>query len=153
MREAAAMALQLIGERDIAAFRDIVAAWMPDPSFLTMRAIVAGLAHPPMLADPDVALFSVDTARPIVAALSRADAKARGSESFKVLRQGLGYALSVFAAHSPGDGFALLRRSAAVRDPDVAWVIRENLKKKRIAEAFPRECEQVAAILEETNPR
>ncbi len=153
MREAAAMALQLIGEKDAAALRDIVTAWLPDASPLTMRAIVAGLAHPPLLADPDFARFSVDTARPIMATLSRADAEARGSESFRILRQGLGYALSVFVAHAPGEGFALLRKFAALRDPDVAWVIRENLKKKRISEAFPEECGQVALILAEAGAR
>jgi hypothetical protein len=151
MREAAAQALQLIGERDPAALREIVAAWLPGASFLTMRAIAAGLAHPPLLKDPDFARFCLDTARTLVAALSRADAQTRRDESFKILRQGLGYAISVFVADSPGDGFALLRKSAAVRDPDVAWVMRENLKKKRISDAFPKECAQVTAILEEAN--
>ena len=153
MREAAAMGLQLVGERDPALLREIVADWLPGASFLTMRAIAAGLAHPPLLKDPDFALFALATARPLLAALSRSGAKERTEESFKILRQGLGYALSVFVAANPGEGFPLMRRIAAVRDPDTAWVIRENLKKKRISEPFPKECGQVALILEEANAR
>ena len=53
----------------------------------------------------------------------------------------------------PADGFALLRKTAAVRDSDMAWIIRENLKKKRLSDAFPKEVQQVSQILEESNAR
>jgi hypothetical protein len=39
----------------------------------------------------------------------------------------------VLAAAEPEAGFALLERWADGGDPDVAWVLRENLKKKRLA--------------------
>jgi hypothetical protein len=79
------------------------------------------------------------------------DAKSRKQESFKVLRQGMGYALSVFVSKRPGEGFTLMRKSAAVRDADIAWIVRENLKKKRLTEHFAKDVEQVALILEEAN--
>ena len=152
-REAVAQGLQLIGERDLPALRQIVADWLPESSLLEKRAIAAALAHPPILDDPEFALFSLEVSRTLLAAVSRLDAKSRKDEAFKILRQGLGYALSVFVAASPAEGFALLRKTAAVRDADMAWVIRENLKKKRLAAAFPREVSQVTMILEESNPR
>jgi hypothetical protein len=77
--------------------------------------------------------------------------KTRKDEAFKILRQGMGYALSVFVQHSPAEGFALMRKSAAIRDPDIAWIIKENLKKKRLSEKFAKDVEQVAMILEEVN--
>ncbi len=58
----------------------------------------------------------------------------------------------MFAAASPVEGFTVMRTAAAVRDPDIAWIIRENLRKKRLSEAFPKEARQVAMILEEANP-
>jgi hypothetical protein len=79
------------------------------------------------------------------------DANSRKQEPFKVLRQGMGYALSVFVARRPGEGFLLMRKSAAVRDADIAWIVRENLKKKRLTGPFPKDVEQVAMILEEAN--
>ncbi len=153
VREGAAMGLQLVGEEDREALRAIVTDWLPSASALEMRAIAAALAHPPLLSDEDFARFCLETARSILAAVSRMDARARKEDSFRVLRQGMGYALSVFVAHCPGEGFALMRKSAAVRDSDVAWIIRENLKKKRISDKFPKDVAQVALILDESNPR
>jgi hypothetical protein len=151
VREACAMALQKIGEQDAEALKEIVADWMPRASFLEMRAIAAGLAHPPILS-VEMAGFSLEAARRILSTVSRAEQKARRQESFKVLRQGMGYALSVFVSKSPVEGFTVMRKSAAVRDADVAWIIRENLKKKRLSRDFPMEVKQVAMILEEANP-
>jgi len=151
VREACAMALQQIGEQDPQALRAIVTEWMDGASFLEMRAVAAGLAHPPIL-DKEMTAFSLETSRRILSALSRADPGARRQESFKVLRQGMGYALSVFVAHGPVEGFTVMRKIAAVRDHDLAWIIRENLKKKRLSEEFSKEARQVALILEEANP-
>ncbi len=150
VREASAMALQQIGEQDAEALRAIVTEWMPEASLLELRAIAAGLAHPPIL-DGEMAGFSLEVSRRILAAVSRADKKARRDESFRVLRQGMGYALSVFVSKSPVEGFTVMRKSAAVRDADIAWIIRENLKKKRLSDSFPKEVQQVAVILEEAN--
>jgi hypothetical protein len=152
MREACAMSLQLIGEKDSDALKEVIAAWLPGASYLTLRAIAAALAHPPILKDTAFAQYTMETARTLVAALSRAEAKARGSESFKTFRQGLGYALSVFVAALPGEGFALLRKTAALRDPDVAWVVKENLKKKRISDEWPKECADVMSTLTASQP-
>jgi hypothetical protein len=37
----------------------------------------------------------------------------------------------------PGEGFARLERWAASDDPDVRWLVRENLRKSRLAMADP----------------
>lgn len=142
-REAVAMALQAIGEDDPAALREIVDRWMPAAGWLERRAIAAGLAHTPLLRDGPFALYALSIADQMVESISRAPRADRSREDFRVLRQGLGYALSVFAAALPEAGFPLLGKWAASGDPDVRWVIRENLKKKRLAEASP---EQAAAL-------
>jgi hypothetical protein len=153
VREAVAIALQLIGEGDPSALRDIVTDWLPGSSPLEMRAIAAGLAHPPLLAEEEFCAFCLETARTILGAVSRAEPRARKDDSFRVLRQGMGYALSVFVEKSPGTGFALMRKFAAVRDADIAWIIRENLKKKRLMGKFAAEGRQVEVILDEANAR
>ncbi len=153
VREASAMALQLIGEQDLAALKSIVTDWIPEASALEMRAIAAGLAHPPILSDGEFAAFCLETARGILTSISRMDAGARKDNSFRVLRQGMGYAVSVFVARSPVEGFTLLRKTAAVRDADLAWIVRENLKKKRLSDSFANDVRQVAIVLEESNAR
>ncbi len=65
----------------------------------------------------------------------------------------MGYAVSVFVARSPVEGFTLLRKTAAVRDADLAWIVRENLKKKRLSDSYAEDVQQVALILEEANAR
>ena len=150
-REAVAQGLQLIGEKDLPALKEIITDWLPGSSLLEKRAIAAALAHPPILKDAEFALFSLDVSRTLLASVTRLDAKSRKDEAFKILRQGLGYALSVFVQFCPAEGFALMRKSAAVRDSDMAWIIRENLKKKRLSDKHPEEVRQVAMILEEAN--
>ncbi len=146
-REAAAMALQLIGEKDPVALRQIVEQWLPDASLLEKRAIVAGLAHPPLLGDPPFAQFCLDVSAGIMKTLPGTSADLRRSEELRVLRQGLGYALSVFVENAPENGFALLRQFAATADPDVRWIVRENLKKKRLSGKYPDEVNRVVSLL------
>ena len=146
-RESAAMALQLIGEKDLDALQEIVEQWLPEASLLERRAIIAGLAHPPILGDAPFALFSLDVSRTIVRDLSRQGAESRRGEDFRVLRQGLGYALSVFAEKSPEEGFALLREMASKGDPDLTWIVRENLKKKRLTGKYAAQVEAVGSLL------
>ena len=152
VREASAMGLQLIGEADTSLLRELVSGWLPESSLLEKRAIAAGLAHPPLLKDEQFALFALETARTLAAAVTRLDPKGRQDEGFKILRQGLGYSLSVFVHHCPVEGFTLMRKLAAVQDRDMAWIIRENLKKKRLSDSFPAEVEQVTLIMSEVNP-
>jgi len=148
-REAAAMALQAIGEDDPGVLRDIVAKWMPSADILQKRAIVAGLAHAPLLGDSAFTLFCLSTADEILATLARAGTAARGREDFRVLRQGLGYVLSVFVDKLPEAGFPLLAKWATADDVDVRWVLRENLKKKRLTDHHPSEAAEISRVLSE----
>lgn len=52
---------------------------------------------------------------------------------------------SVAVAAAPVDGFARLERLAAVDDPDARWIVRENLKKARLARADSARTEQLRA--------
>ena len=56
----------------------------------------------------------------------------RKSDAFKTLRQGLGYCWSVAVAALPDTGKPLMERWLASSDPDVRWIMRENLKKNRL---------------------
>jgi hypothetical protein len=148
-REAVAMALQDIGEHNPSELKEIVERWMPVAGWLEKRAITAGLAHTPLLRESAFALFSLSVADQLVDSVARASRADRSREDFRVLRQGLGYSLSVFAAALPEAGFPLLRKWAASQDPDVRWIIRENLKKKRLAEASPGEAAALARAFSE----
>ena len=72
-------------------------------------------------------------------------AQARRASSVRVLRQALGFTVSVIVA-ATGD-FALLEEMAASGDPDLVWVVRENLGKDRLRR-WPARLDHVQALLD-----
>ena len=53
-------------------------------------------------------------------------------ESFKVLRQGMGYCWSVAVAALPDDGKPMIEKWLNSEDKDIRWMMKENLKKNRL---------------------
>jgi hypothetical protein len=97
---------------------------------LEQRAAAAAACEPRLLGEPRHARRVLRMLDRITGSLARAED--RWSEEFRALRQGLGYCWSVVIAALPEAGKPLLERWAESRDPDVRWVVRENLKKVRL---------------------
>lgn len=110
---------------------------------LEMRAAAAAVAEPDLLVNRERARGALGLHAEILAKVATAPAEARRTADFKSLRQGLGYTLSVVVAALPETGFALMRAWTGSPDADVRWILRENLKKNRLAKAYPAE---VAAV-------
>lgn len=149
VREGVAMGLQRLGDADGAPLRRIVRGWAAADSLYTRRAAIAAICEPRLLVDQDSALTAFDVLDQVTEALAGVPAAGRrGDDPFRVLRQSLGYCWSVAVAARPDPGFPRLERWAKVPDRDVRWVIRENLKKTRLAAADPVRFEQLSAIAE-----
>jgi len=56
----------------------------------------------------------------------------RRKNEFKVLRKGLGYCWSVAVAAYPEAGKKMMERWFVSDDEDVLWMMKENLRKKRL---------------------
>lgn len=132
IREGVAIALQKYGAVDIHGLLAEMHAWAGG-SFLEQRAVVAALCEPALLGDPGVAREVLGILDVITAALSQASE--RKSDGFRVLRQALAYGWSVAAAAEMQAGKAALEGWFSSPDPDVRWLMRENLKKKRLERA------------------
>ena len=145
LREGAAQGIQRALPADPTGALATLGKWAASGSWLLCRAAAAGLADPPLLQDPRVASAALRLHETILARVT--GASDRKTPDFRVLRQGLGYSLSVVVAATPEPGFALLRRLAAVADPDLAWVLRSNLAKGRLTRTHARETEAVLARL------
>jgi hypothetical protein len=132
IREAVAMALQAIGEADLERLLSVCEHWSRG-SWLEMRAAAAGIAEPGVLvhATEEQASRALDILDRITTAL--ASARDRKDENFRVLRKGLGYCWSVLVAAFPTPGKARMEKWLINADPDVRWVMKENLKKTRLA--------------------
>lgn len=131
-REAVAMALQIYGRADMPALVHAMQGWATG-SPLEQRAAAAALCEPDLLTDPAVCAEVLAVLDEITRAVTAANGETRRSEGFKALRKGLGYCWSVALAASPEEGKRRMEGWLASADPDVGWIMKENLKKQRLA--------------------
>jgi hypothetical protein len=130
MREGVAMALQRVGDADMALLLEEMDVWS-DGNPLEKRAAVAALCEPRLLHDPVQVAHVLRILDKVTASISGiAD---RRSDEFKALRKGLGYCWSVAVAAFPEEGKKAMERWFSSDDPDVIWIMRENLRKDRLA--------------------
>lgn len=114
--------------------------------YLQQRAAIAALAEPPILTTPELIAAALDIQRLVLERVRNVPLIERKQEDFRTLRRTLAYTLSVATAASPDKGFALMRECASWNDSDIAWILRENLKKKRLAR-FSYDTQLVARLL------
>jgi HEAT repeat protein len=141
VREGVAMALQRVGDCDVSRLLRTALEWADDRPYV-QRAAVAGVAEPRLLKKREAAAQAIAIVDRVTANL--AAAHERRSDEARTLRQALAYCWSVVVAADPEDGKPLLEHWAASPDPDVRWLVRENLKKARLARLDP---EWVAGLL------
>lgn len=122
-----------------------VIEWASDPDPLVVRAAAAAVAEPALLREASAAVEAVAVQAAAATILRGVPAERRRDQDVRVLRKALGYTLSVVAVAAPDAGFRLLEELAAQPDPDLAWIVRENLRKKRL-QAFPDRLERVEAV-------
>ena len=128
------MALQRWGDADIEALLRAMAEWSHGSPW-EQRAAAAALCEPRLLVKPAHAAATLHILDAITASLRHN--QERKSESFRVLRQGLGYCWSVAVAASPQEGKPLMEKWLTNSDSDIRWIMRENLRKNRLAKMDP----------------
>lgn len=131
VREAAAIAVQRIGDVDPELLRTLVAGWVSDSHPMVVRAGIAAICEPRLLHDPLTAAAALRACQSATDHLAAIPAPLRRAEPTRVLRQGLAYCWSVAVAASPEAG---LPQFFAINtdDPDLAWVVKQNLTKQRM---------------------
>jgi hypothetical protein len=130
VREAVAMALQKLGDASMDRLLRAARDWSTG-TLLERRAVAAGMCEPRLLRRPS-------HARRVIAVLNRLTSdlppvSERRGDEFRTLRQCLGYAWSTAVAALPEAGTLALEKWLEDSDPDVRWIMCENLKKKRLA--------------------
>ncbi|HWK27932.1 MAG TPA: hypothetical protein VNS09_15310 [Solirubrobacter sp.] len=136
VREGVAMALQRLGDADLPRMLAVVRAWAEDADPLVQRAAAAGVCEPRLLRTPAAAAAAVDVCDRATRLLAARPREQRRDDGVRALRKGLGYCWSVAVAADPGPGLPRFEALASVADPDVAWIVRENRKKARLARAY-----------------
>jgi hypothetical protein len=133
VREAVAMALQRLGDADLPRMVGVVEAWAADPHPLVQRAAAAGICEPRLLATQVAAARAIELCAQVTRTLAARPAAERRDPDVRALRQALGYCWSVAVAAAPATGLPRFEALAECDDPDVAWIVRENRRKKRLA--------------------
>ena len=129
VREAVAMALQRWGDADMPALLNAMNEWAKG-TLLERRAAVAAVCEPRLLKKPKHAKRVLKLLDTITTSIVREPN--RKAEDFKTLRQALGYCWSVAVAALPSEGKPAMEKWLVNLDADVAWLMRENLKKDRL---------------------
>jgi hypothetical protein len=139
-REAVAMALQRVGDADIGLLFEIVSGWLGDRAYV-QRAAIAAVSEPRLLKTQETSQAAVDLVDRVTANLQ--DMPDRRSDEFRTLRQGLGYCWSVVIVGNPDYAWPRMERWVASSDPDVRWLLKENLKKARLTRLDPARAEKL----------
>lgn len=129
VREGVAFGLQIIGENNFDNLTIGIQKWVYGNNY-EKRAVVAGLCEPKLLKERNNAQKALEILNEIL--LSINSISNRKSESFRVLRKGLGYGLSVAIVSDPELGKQIFESLRFSTDKDLRWIINENLKKKRL---------------------
>lgn len=141
IREAVAMGLQKILLNNNKKIINELKEWITEKDYYIWRAVLAGLAEPEIVKDKEVAIKSLEIHKQILKQISVIED--RRSESFKKLRQALGYTLSVVVEQIPQEGFEYVNKLAKKDDKDITWVVKTNLKKNRLLKKYPKEVEKI----------
>lgn len=130
IREAVALGFQRYGQRSIEHLLEMMGEWSKG-TLLERRAVVASLCEPSLLVDKNHARRVIDILDSITA--STLEEMNRKSEDFKVLRKALAYGWSVAVAAQPAIGKPRMEGWIGSKDPDIRWIMKQNLKKKRLS--------------------
>lgn len=129
VREAVATGLQLAGDQNMDGLISQMEEWSKG-NWYEKRAAAAALAEPRLLKDPKHARRVLQILNAITKSMEQAeDSK---DESFKVLRQAMGYCWSVAIAALPEAGKPMMETWLSSQNKDMLWMMRENLKKNRL---------------------
>jgi hypothetical protein len=145
LREAVCFGLQrLLAKRNLDTLNRLE-GWIIDGTLLELRAVAVAVAEPVLLKNMQIANRALDFHQQI---LKRIQSIAnRKLENFRILRQALGFTLSVVICGIPEAGFELLQNLVTSNDPDLLWIVKENLNKHRLIKNFPDEVEHLKKII------
>ena len=129
-REGVAMALQRVGDKDMDSLLDEMERWSKGNP-LEKRAAAAALCEPRLLRRETQVRRVLKILDGITASTLKEEN--RKSEEFQALRKGLAYCWSVAVAALPEKGKKAMEKWFQSRDKDIAWIMKENLKKNRLA--------------------
>lgn len=128
------MALQKLGDVDMDKLLEAMTVWQRG-NLLEKRASAAALCEPRLLKTSSYVQKVLDLLDQMMEDILQE--KDRRKEDFRVLRKAMGYCWSVAAAAEPVMGKQRMEKWLLWDDPDIRWIMKENLKKNRLIRLDP----------------
>jgi hypothetical protein len=135
IREAVATGLQLAGDQDMDLMLEEMQKWSKG-NWYEKRAAAAALAEPRLLKQPKYAKKVLQVLDKITASMEKNDDPK--DESFKVLRQAMGYCWSIAIVALPEAGKPMMEKWLNSSNKPILWMMKENLKKNRLVKMDPQ---------------
>jgi hypothetical protein len=132
VREGVAIALQRLGKEDMSRLLAVMKAWAREAPYV-QRAVVAGLCEPAILKRNEDVVAVLAILDGITRSVSLSALNDRRDDGFEALRKALGYGWSVAAAAAPRNAAPYLEKWIRSTDRDVAWIMKSNMGKARMA--------------------
>jgi hypothetical protein len=129
IREATAIALQYVGDKNMKILLKEMQKWMKG-NWYEKRAVAAALAELRLLKEPQTTLEVLQIFDRITSEMEVA--KDPEDEALKTLRKSMGYCWSVAVAASPEEGKPFIEKWLTSNNTDIRWIMKENLKKNRL---------------------
>jgi hypothetical protein len=122
--------------------------WCRQPDAMLLRNAVIVLSEPRLLkTDPNVIASCLSFHKRAISFYLKSSKLERKTSDFQLLKKTLGFSASVLISVDPTH-FPLLEDWATNDDADVRWIVKENLKKARIAKAFPDKVANLTRIVQ-----
>ena len=128
IREAVAFGFQRIGEDNLSELKRIFAEWIAKSKNREKRAVLVSLAHPKIL-DRNTSLFCFEILENIFENME-------SDNDFEILKKGLEFTISVYAAANPEYGFSFMEKWIG-KDKVIDNIIKSNLRKNRLLKKHP----------------
>lgn len=129
IREAVAIGIQEITENNTSEIINNLEKWT-DGNDLEKRAVVAALCEPKLLKEKSFIIELFEILNKITMSFDKIDGKL--SENQNSLRKTLGYGWSVAIVSLPNEGKVAFEKIARCNNKHIKWIVKENLKKKRL---------------------
>jgi DNA polymerase III delta prime subunit len=130
IRDAVAIGIQEIAETDMNSIIDILETWM-NGNDLEKRAIVAALCEPKLLKEKSIIIRIFEILKRITLKFEGISGKLSIEQDS--LRKSLGYGWSVAIVSLPYEGKIAFEKIAKIENKHIKWIVKENLKKKRLS--------------------
>ena len=144
IREAVAIGIQEIAEENMPEIISNLKNWM-EGNYLEQRAIVAALCEPKLLKEGSIVLEVLKILSNITIGYEKIEGKL--SESQTSLRKTLGYGWSVAVVRHPEEGKGYFENLVNYDSKHIKWIVKNNLKKKRLSVMDKEWTEKMVAIV------